>query len=276
MHNNIMIPYYYSSRRHRNHRRVQQHIGSICAATLFIILLLAIPTHQFTHTGTTTRKTSSTPPYSPVIQQYRTTHDEEYSSNNSVPQPSSSGDAFSLLPSRLNVIQRIDSQKQLQAQIDTNESSLIVVRFYAEVCPSCKATRPLFSKWSRDIEAGSYAKNVQLKTSIIREKDDEVDMQTTAEGIGSSTTTQNIEEEQLTIKILEMPLNKATSTFIRDELQISQLPYCHIYHPQFGLIEKQLVMNKVQFKDFTSLVGSWSKGVYEANLDTLIKSTSRR
>ena len=272
MHNNIMIPYYYSSRRHRNHWRVQQHIGSLCAATL---LLLAIPTHQFTHT-TTTRKASSTPPYSPVIQQYRTTHDEEYSSNNSVPQPSSSGDAFSLLPSRLNVIQRIDSQKQLQAQIDTNDSSLIVVRFYAEVCPSCKATRPLFSKWSRDIEAGSYAKNVQLKTSIIREKDDEVDMQTTAEGIGSSTTTQNIEEEQLTIKILEMPLNKATSTFIRDELQISQLPYCHIYHPQFGLIEKQLVMNKVQFKDFTSLVGSWSKGVYEANLDTLIKSTSRR
>lgn len=273
MHNNanIMMPYYYSSR-HSNHWRAQ-HIGSICAATLFI-LLLAIPTHQFTHTHTTTtRKASSTPPYSPVIQQYRTTHDEEYSSNNSVPQPSSSGDAFSLLPSRLNVIQRIDSPKQLQAQIDTNDSSLIVVRFYAEVCPSCKATRPLFSKWSRDIEAGSYAKNVQLKTSIIREKDDEVDMQTTAEGIGSSTTTPTIEEEeQLSIKILEMPLNKATSTFIRDELQISQLPYCHIYHPHFGLIEKQLVMNKGQFKDFTSLVGSWSKGVYEANLDTLIKS----
>ena len=73
-----------------------------------------------------------------------------------------------------------------------------------------------------------------------------------------------------------MPLIKATSTFIKDELDIEKLPYCHLYHPQFGLVEEQLVKNKQDFGDFVDTVESWSKGVYEANLDAMVKSTSKR
>lgn len=63
-----------------------------------------------------------------------------------------------------------------------------------------------------------------------------------------------------------MPLNKATSAFIKDDLQVEILPYCHVYHPYFGLVDEQLVMNKVDFADFVDTVDVWSKGGCDADL----------
>lgn len=163
-----------------------------------------------------------------VIQRYRI--GEESSADLSQPKESS---AFSFLPSRISTIERLDNPSKFQTQVLDQQDALVVVRFFAEVCPSCKVTGPLFRKWSREIENV----NADSHSNIM------------------STSQKN----SLPIKILEMPLNGATSSFMKDELQVEKLPYCHLYHPHFGLVEKQLVMNKGELDEFTILADLWSK-----------------
>ncbi|ACI64445.1 predicted protein [Thalassiosira pseudonana CCMP1335] len=167
---------------------------------------------------------------SAVIQSYRVEND------NNQHQRSTSTDAFSLLPSRLTSIKRVEDPSQFQSQVLDEKDALVVVRFYADACPSCKATSPLFRRWSREI--------------------------TSTNNIGESagSAEENELRNSLSIKVLEMPLNKATSSYLQDQLHVDQLPYVHLYHPKFGLVEEQLVMNKREFCDFVTLVDGWSKG----------------
>jgi len=246
----------------RDRSRFRQcHLRMMCATAL--LLSSSRTTFAFAPiTSCDTRKSTTIVPRvssAAVIQRYRTSDSESVGSV-------SSSDIFSFLPSRLSTIERVVTPKQFQTQVLGEKDALIVVRYYAEVCPSCKSTTPLFRKWSRDTETNSESNDSSQSTNRV--------------GVDNSCvktwgSSQN-EEEPLSIKILEMPLIKETSKFIKDELDIEKLPYCHLYHPQFGLVEEQLVMNKKDFGDFVDTVESWSKGVYEANLDALIKSTSKR
>lgn len=135
----------------------------------------------------------------------------------------------------------MDEPSQFQLRVLEETEALVVVRFYAEVCPSCKVTGPLFRKWSRDIEADDIQSSVHA-------------------GVWGS------QQDTLAIKILEMPLNRATSTFLKDELNVEKLPYCHLYHPKFGLVEEKLVMHKAEFDEFVTVVDCWTKGGCEADL----------
>lgn len=152
-----------------------------------------------------------------------------------------SSDVYTFLPSRLTAIQLVDTRSQFRAQVIEETKSLVVVRYYAEICPSCRATGNLFRKWSRDISASDTHSN--LNGSAWGQKGG-----------------------PLPIKILEMPFNKNTSSFLKDELNVSKLPYCHVYHPKFGLVEERLVMNKDEFEDFVYAVHCWSNGGCEVNL----------
>lgn len=165
-------------------------------------------------------------------------------SSSDVSKPERQSNAHSFLPSRLSSVQRMNEPSQFQAQVLDEKDALVVVRFFAEVCPSCRATGPLFRKWSRDIEADDIKSSVQAGMML-----------------GSQ------QEDALSIKILEMPLNGATSSFLKDELQVEKLPYCHVYHPEFGLVEEQLVMDRIEFEDFVNVVDCWSKGGCEADLE---------
>lgn len=167
-------------------------------------------------------------PRSAVIQSYRVEDDPNVSTS----------DAFSFLPSRLSSIQRIESPLDFKSTVLDEKESLVVVRFSADACPTCRATSPLFRRWSRD-----------------NEHDDD-------DSISS--------HDKLEIKIVEMPLNKATSAFIQDKLHVEQIPYCHLYHPQMGLVEEQLVMNKVDFRDFVECVDKWAAGDVSAEYDSCI------
>eukprot|EP00804_Cyclotella_cryptica_P016659 CCRYP_001977-RA/>CCRYP_001977-RA protein AED:0.26 eAED:0.26 QI:0/0/0/1/1/1/2/0/636 len=149
-------------------------------------------------------------------------------------------DAFSLLPARLSSIKRIESPSQFQSLVLDESNSLVVVRFYADACPSCKATSPLFRRWSRAGETLNAADSVAVSN------------------------------EKLAIKIVEMPLNKKTSLFMQEKLGVDQLPYCHLYHPQLGLVEEQLVMNKLEFREFVSVVDKWAKGLATAQFDNCV------
>lgn len=71
----------------------------------------------------------------------------------------------------------------------------------------------------------------------------------------------------MAMKVVEMPLTKVTSSFIQDKLHVEQLPYCHFYHPEFGLIEEKLVLNRSEMKDFSNTVDIWSKGGCYFDLD---------
>ena len=149
-------------------------------------------------------------------------------------------DAFSLLPARLSSsIKRIENPAQFQSTVTDEKDALVVVRFYAEACPSCKSTSPLFRKWSRDIETCNTA---------------------------ADSTGKAVQD----IKIVEMPLNKATSAFMQDTLNVDQIPYCHLYHPKLGLVEEQLVMNKVEFREFAGVVDKWARGLGTAEYDNCV------
>ena len=165
-----------------------------------------------------------------VIQSYRVEDDPNVSTSN----------AFSFLPSRLSRIQRLETPSQFKSAVMDEQDSLVVVRFSSDTCPSCRATIPLFRKWSRD------------------NQDPSCDL------LDASNN------ETIEVKIVEMMLNKATSTFIQDKLHVDQIPYCHLYHPRAGLIEEQVVMNKVDFRDFVSVVDQWAAGLNIADYDSCV------
>ena len=160
---------------------------------------------------------------SAVIQSYRVEDDPDVSSS----------DAFSFLPSRLSSIERLETPSEFKSVVMDEQDSLVVVRFSADTCPSCRSTSHLFRKWSRDNETPSN-------------------------------------DGKLEVKVVEMPLNKATSAFMQDKLRVDQLPYCHLYHPKMGLVEEQLVMNKIDFRVFVDVVEKWAAGLATADYDSCI------
>eukprot|EP00577_Skeletonema_sp_RCC1716_P001074 CAMPEP_0113382944 /NCGR_PEP_ID=MMETSP0013_2-20120614/6106_1 /TAXON_ID=2843 ORGANISM="Skeletonema costatum, Strain 1716" /NCGR_SAMPLE_ID=MMETSP0013_2 /ASSEMBLY_ACC=CAM_ASM_000158 /LENGTH=241 /DNA_ID=CAMNT_0000265473 /DNA_START=209 /DNA_END=934 /DNA_ORIENTATION=+ /assembly_acc=CAM_ASM_000158 len=177
-----------------------------------------------------------------VIQRYRVEndipqpdHERKRPNTSGTSQQQQSKDVFSLLPERMS-IQRLATPSEFQTQVFDEKDSLIVVRFYAEACPSCRATSSVFRKWSRSIVRGS--------------------------SIDSDSS-----ESTIPIKVLEMPLTRATSSFLQDELQVEKIPYCHLYHPEYGLIEEQLVMNRADLKDFCNTVDTWSRGGIDFDLE---------
>ena len=226
------------------------------------LLVLSISTSTCAFTAITpvtitssSKSTLVTRSSSVVVQRYRTDDD-----TSSISRPIQSSSAYSFLPSRLSLIERIATPSQFQTQVLGESDAIVVVRYYADACPSCQKTAPLFRKWSRDIKDTS--------TKIDTKKIDTIQL---------NTDSREADREQpLPIRIVEMPLNKATSSFLKDDLNIEKLPTCALYHPIFGLVEEQLVMNRGDFAEFVDTVNCWSKGVYEANLQALVKSTSLR
>ncbi|KAL7544085.1 hypothetical protein ACHAXR_013516 [Thalassiosira sp. AJA248-18] len=219
--------------------RSSRHLSSLCAA----LLVSSSPTTSaFTPTKLATRKSTLTP-RSAVIQRYRV-GDKVPDVSERKQHQNQSSDAFSFLPTRISSIEKLDKPSQFQAQVLDEEESLVVVRFYSEVCPSCRATGPLFRKWSRETNANQSNDNVDASLS----------------------TSQR--EITLPIKILEMPLNGANSSFLKDQLHIEQMPYTHLYHPRFGLVDERLVMNRKDFDDFVGLVDFCSTGGCEICLES--------
>lgn len=183
------------------------------------------PTHARSQSPITSRSAT-------VVQRYRVENDIPQPDESS---PQQSKDVFSLLPERVSV-QRLTTPSEFQRQVVDERESLVVVRFYADTCPSCRATSSIFRKWSRGIVRGSATKSDSA-------------------------------EMTMPIKVLEMPLTKATSSFLQDELQVEKIPYCHLYHPDYGLVEEQLVMDRSDLKDFCQSVDTWSRGGVDFDLE---------
>ena len=194
-----------------------------------------------------------------VIQAYRLENDFSHhhsdpphptsSASVSVSQPKLQSDVFSFLPTRLSSVQRMDSPSQFQSQVLDEKNSLVVVRFYADACPSCRATGPLFRRWSREMESSSLA-SMEDRTNC---------------QLSNASSSSQVHSDPLSIKFLEMPLNKATSRFLQDQLRVDRLPTCRLYHPKLGLVEEQLVKTNGELRDFVRVVDDWSKKGCDAN-----------
>mmetsp|Transcript_13325 Transcript_13325/g.20579 ORF Transcript_13325/g.20579 Transcript_13325/m.20579 type:complete len:233 (+) Transcript_13325:211-909(+) len=211
--------------------------ASLCAA----LMLSSGTASAFAFTPIHTRPPSPVVRSATVVQRYRVENDipqpdhHRKRPNTSKSSSQQSKDVFSLLPERVSV-QRLTTPSEFQRQVVDERESLVVVRFYADTCPSCRATSSIFRKWSRGI----------VRDTISDSNSDEVSMP---------------------IKVLEMPLTKATSSFLQDELKVEQIPYCHLYHPEYGLIEEHLVMNRSDLKDFCHAVDIWSRGGVDFDLE---------
>jgi thiol-disulfide isomerase/thioredoxin len=216
-------------------RRTSCHISNLCTT----LLLSSSAASAFAPITPATGK-STLAPRTAVIERYRV---EDESSD--ISQPKHQSDVYSFLPSRPSFIERVNTPSQFQTHVLEEKESIVVVRFYSKVCPSCRATSPLFTKWSRDLEMNDNPSHNSADVSM-----------------------QGSQQDPLPIKIFEMPLNKATSTFLKHQLQVDQLPYCHVYHPKFGMVEEQLVLSKVEFQKFVNAVNCWSKGGCEADLES--------
>ena len=197
---------------------------------IYVALLLSSTTSRvfsFTPAARSSSSSITSRSATTVVQRYRVENDFQPGDRHRKRQPTEDDNVFSLLPERLSLI-RLDTPREFQSHVADETDSLVVVRFYADACPSCRATSSVFRKWSRDMGC--------------------------VNGLVSSS------ESSIPIKIVEMPLTKATSSFLQDELQVDQIPYCHLYHPEYGLIEEQLVLNRSDLQDFCKTVETWSKG----------------
>ncbi|KAL9184446.1 hypothetical protein ACHAXT_002532 [Thalassiosira profunda] len=207
--------------------RRRRPAASLCAAAL-----LSSSATAFTNVAPASCRRSNIALRSTVVQRYRIDNN-----SSDAAQTDQESDAFSFLPSRLSSIERMDTPSQFEKQVLKERISLTVVRFYSEVCPSCKATRPFFRKWARDIETGD---------------------------LGTSGPQEDV---PLPIKVVEMPLNRDTSSYLREELSVDKLPYCHLYHPEFGLVDEEVILNKSEFDDFVHRVDSWQNGGCDPNVE---------
>lgn len=206
-----------SNRGRRFYNRSYRYYYSICVA----LLLSSTTSGVFSFTPAARSSSSITSrSATTVVQRYRVENDFQPEDRHRKTQPTEDDNVFSLL--------RLDTPQEFQSHVADETDSLVVVRFYADSCPSCRATSSVFRKWSRDMGC--------------------------VNGLVSSS------ESNIPIKIVEMPLTKATSSFLQDELQVDQIPYCHLYHPEYGLIEEQLVLNRSDLHDFCKTVETWSKG----------------
>ena len=209
-------------------KRRRPRAASLCAAAL-----LSSSATAFTNVAPTSCRRSDAALRSTVAQRYRI----DNNSSDAAQTTNQESDAFSFLPSRLSTIERMDTPSQFQKQVLKEKESLTVVRFYSEVCPSCKATRPFFRKWARDMETSDIS------------------------------TSGPQEDVPLPIKVVEMPLNRDTSSYLREELCVDKLPYCHLYHPEFGLVDEEVILNKSEFDDFVHRVDSWKNGGCDPNVE---------
>lgn len=117
-------------------------------------------------------------------------------------------------------IHMVDNIHDYKDVVVDETEQIVVVRFFASWCRSCKATKPLFNKLVR-----TY----------------------------SQTTDYNVN-----VKFVEVPLTKETA-YLQEGLGVPSVPFAHIYHPEGGLVE-EMKISKPHFSDFNQKLKSYVVG----------------
>jgi thiol-disulfide isomerase/thioredoxin len=118
----------------------------------------------------------------------------------------------------------IDNIMDYKEQVALEVEQIVVVRFFASWCKSCRASEPLFRKLVHTTKA-KQRKNGNGRVSV---------------------------------KFVQVPLNKQTA-YLQEGLGVPSVPYSHIYHPDGGLVE-ELKLNKREMKKFSTVLESYIVG----------------
>jgi len=127
----------------------------------------------------------------------------------------------------------IDNIFDYKSIVVDEEESIVVVRFFASWCRSCRASEPLF----RNI-VSRYASR---------------------EGNGSGGGYRRA------VKFVQVQLTKDTA-YLQEGLGVPSVPYVHVYHPEGGLVEERK-FSKSHMADFALILESYILGSCDLPLD---------
>lgn len=135
--------------------------------------------------------------------------------------PSSSSTSSSSIKQQQQLITTVDTLEEYKRIVVNEQHSIVVVRFHASWCKSCKAAYPLFHKLATE-----YNNN------------------NTGSGV--------------VVKFVEVPLTKETA-YLHEGLGVPSVPFGHVYYPNVGLVEERKLNRKV-FNDFKSVLKDYVRG----------------
>ena len=121
----------------------------------------------------------------------------------------------------------IENILDYKSQVVNEVDDIVVVRFYAEWCRSCKASEPNFWKL-----VSHYTNNNK----------------------NTNTNANNTKG----VKFVQVPLNKQTA-YLHEGLGVPSVPFAHIYHPDGGLVE-ELKLSRPHFSKFATVLESYVRG----------------
>jgi thiol-disulfide isomerase/thioredoxin len=125
-------------------------------------------------------------------------------------------------------IEDIISYKQHVAE---EREAIIVVRFHAAWCKSCRVSSPLFRKLAANYEAACP----------------------------------NLNPDRKRVKFVEVPLTKSTA-HLHEGLGVKSVPFVHVYHPEGGLVE-EMRLSKREYGDFAETLETYVNGYCDVPSD---------
>merc|ERR1711935_812806 len=124
----------------------------------------------------------------------------------------------------------IDNIMDYKSIVVDEEKSIVVVRFFASWCRSCRASEPLF-------------KNMVSRYSP------------------SSASS----DGERPVKFVMVQLTKDTA-YLQEGLGVPSIPYVHVYYPECGLVEESK-FSKGYYGDFTPVLESYIAGSCDLPLE---------
>lgn len=152
---------------------------------------------------------------------------------------------------KINTIEIVDNIEDYKKVVVDEKDKMVVVRFHAAWCRSCKASEPYFKRLVSKHTSGVKFVQVPLskETAYLQE------------GLGKFSQFHDLGAEyHVCFKSLYNIANLFLSLF--EIAGVPSVPFAHIYHPEAGLVEEMKV-SKPHFKTFQDSLGSYVAGSCE-------------
>jgi len=137
----------------------------------------------------------------------------------------------------------IDNIADYKSIVVDEQESIVVVRYFASWCRSCRASEPLF----RNI-VSRYAS------------------QEGNDGGGGGGY-------RCAVKFVQLQLTKDTA-YLQEGLGVPSVPYVHVYHPEGGLVEERK-FSKSHMAEFSKVLESYVVGSCDLPMDEEVDETER-
>jgi len=159
-------------------------------------------------------------------------------SNTNTNTPNSTSRRSTAIPNVMTINNIVDYKS---AVVD-EEESIVVVRFFASWCKSCRASEPLF-------------RNIVSRYASSKQEDDHHQIIENDGGYNRRNQ----------VKFVQVQLTKETA-YLQEGLGVPSIPYVHVYHPEGGLVEERK-FSKGHMAEFARVLESYTVGSCDLPLD---------